>query len=235
MSKQKYTSSCSHQVDWEREDAINVRLNLGAESPDSVLKDEFNYDQKYPADDWTRSGLAVYTNVPERPRTWRSNSFSEKQKRRPAVSVPVTEDMDCGICFMNSVSPSKTLCCGKFFCYEHIVDWLTGPAADGRCPECTAPCNLKTDIHFYDLKPQHYISTSSPTATPVINSPARIASVSHVKPSPRQQHVAPAAVNDYVVRKAAEKKSDKEYQKMLGMVGFAMAIGYRAASQGLRL
>ncbi|KAK7047164.1 hypothetical protein VNI00_006830 [Paramarasmius palmivorus] len=245
-SKQKYTAGRGHQhADWEREDAINIRLNLGADSPDSVLRDDFNYNQKYAGDDWTRSGLAVYTNVPERPRTWRSNSFGEKQKKRPSVSVPVSpvEDRDCGICFMNSVSPSQTLCCGKFFCYEHIASWLTGPAADGRCPECMTPCSLEHNVHFYDLGEPQY---SVPPPTPVINQNHRHTSTSTSTATVRLAPSTPAAMPAPQIRqptnpsvnsipKAAEKKSDRDYQKMLGVVGFAMAVGYRATSQGFRL
>ncbi|ESK93388.1 hypothetical protein Moror_1799 [Moniliophthora roreri MCA 2997] len=134
-------------------------LNLGIESSDSILEEVINTE--YTSDEWIRSGLAVHTNVPARPRTWRSNSFGEKTQRRPVI-IDEVEDTDCGICFMNSVSPYRMKCCGKFFCYEHVHDWLNGPASDGRCPECCAPCSLEIDSPISSTSTRPTIITSSP-------------------------------------------------------------------------
>jgi len=51
-------------------------------------------------------------------------------------------DRDCGICFEYAVLPCRTLCCGKIFCTEHLADWLHGPEAEGRCPNCENACSL---------------------------------------------------------------------------------------------
>ncbi|KIM41150.1 hypothetical protein M413DRAFT_28215 [Hebeloma cylindrosporum] len=52
-------------------------------------------------------------------------------------------DRDCGICFEYAVVPCRTLCCGKIFCTEHLADWLHGPNAEGRCPNCENACSLE--------------------------------------------------------------------------------------------
>ncbi|KAF9458824.1 hypothetical protein BDZ94DRAFT_1269753 [Collybia nuda] len=115
-------------------------LNLGAESPRSVM--DVLVDESAVDDQWAQSGIAVHTNVPTRDRGWRSSSFSKKRRRDLKKEVV---DRDCGICFEIAVSPSRTLCCGKLFCLEHITDWLHGSSSDGRCPSCEAPCSLESD------------------------------------------------------------------------------------------
>lgn len=83
-----------------------VDLNLGAESPSSILNAELvaspsaspgsEAPRKGASDDqWAKAGIAVHTNVPPRLKTWRSNSFSEKQKKKPVGQKVV--DRDCGI------------------------------------------------------------------------------------------------------------------------------------------
>ncbi|KAK7049289.1 hypothetical protein VNI00_005890 [Paramarasmius palmivorus] len=116
-----------------------------------------------PEDDWTRSGLAVHTNVPMRARNWRSSSFGEKQRKHPRLGRE-TVDRDCGICFEIAVSPSRTLCCGKLFCYEHICDWLHGAGSDGRCPACGTHCSVDTGVLSLAPPPLR-----SPPNTPVGN------------------------------------------------------------------
>jgi ABC-type Na+ efflux pump permease subunit len=44
--------------------------------------------------------------------------------------------------FEYAVLPCRTLCCGKVFCTEHLADWLHGPEAEGRCPNCENACSL---------------------------------------------------------------------------------------------
>jgi hypothetical protein len=124
-----------------------VDLNLGAESPGSILKPALtpNCDTSLvPKDDWARSGIAVHTDVPMRKRTWRSASFSEKRKNMKRREVSSVVDRDCGICFEDAVRPCKMICCGKLFCLEHISDWLYGSSSDGCCPACKTPCSLVT-------------------------------------------------------------------------------------------
>ena len=66
--------------------------------------------------------------------------------------------------FEYAVVPCRTLCCGKIFCTEHLADvriallhafhtflnprcfalqWLHGPNAEGRCPNCENACSLE--------------------------------------------------------------------------------------------
>jgi hypothetical protein len=104
--------SISEHPEFERNpsdsDGYNVSLNLGAESPKSILHDDMTSSpvsddpqssvtrSSRPEDDWTRSGLAVHTNVPMRARNWRSSSFGEKQRKHPRLARE-TVDRDCGI------------------------------------------------------------------------------------------------------------------------------------------
>ncbi|KAJ3564535.1 hypothetical protein NP233_g8235 [Leucocoprinus birnbaumii] len=120
-------------------------LNLGAESPASVLSP----DDRIP------------TPPPRVFRRSRSNS-NGKAPKKPREAL----DRDCGICFEYAVHPSRTLCCGMIFCFEHITDWLHGPSSDGRCPSCSAPCSA-----------ENILSLASPTLIP--------------KPSSAQKNPAP--------------------------------------------
>ncbi|KAH9041983.1 hypothetical protein EDB85DRAFT_1214237 [Lactarius pseudohatsudake] len=54
----------------------------------------------------------------------------------------------CGICFESAVKPNKSRCCGQLFCYQHLSDWLSASASDGRCPTCRVPLSLETDTIF---------------------------------------------------------------------------------------
>lgn len=65
--------------------------------------------------------------------------------------------------FEYAVVPCRTLCCGRIFCTEHLSDvrlswlyvgllstcsfqflqWLHGPNAEGRCPNCENACSLE--------------------------------------------------------------------------------------------
>lgn len=67
-------------------------LNLGAESPGSVL--HVLADESAVDDQWAKSGIAVHTSVPTRDRTWRSSSFSKKSRR---TLKKESVDRDCGI------------------------------------------------------------------------------------------------------------------------------------------
>ncbi|KAK1224070.1 hypothetical protein PQX77_008400 [Marasmius sp. AFHP31] len=164
-------------------------LNLGAESPRSILNEEASFLRsssfsseshllstlKDGEDIWRNSGIAVNTAVPMRARNWRSSSFAEKQRKRPR---PVRDavDRDCGICFEFAVSPSRTLCCGKLFCMEHITHWLNCPESDGRCPSCGTLCNLENGIlslasPVLRSPPPSPAAKASPSSTPTSNSP----------------------------------------------------------------
>ncbi|TFK34170.1 hypothetical protein BDQ12DRAFT_375673 [Crucibulum laeve] len=92
--------------------------------------------------------------IPRR-RSWRStgsalaresNNSAISSTTSPKKSRQSAADRDCGICFEYAVSPCRTLCCGKMFCKEHIVDWLHGPSSDGRCPACEKPCSVDRGV-----------------------------------------------------------------------------------------
>jgi len=153
-----------------------VGLNLGAESPGSILKPAVEDHEDVGTgvesksgleDEWRKSGIAVHTDVPMRSRSWRSASFSEKRKsqRRPVVK-DLFDDMDCGICFEMAVSPCRMVCCGNVFCLNHISDWLYGSSSDGRCPSCKERCSLVQEIsstHPADGKCIDHVKKSSST------------------------------------------------------------------------
>ncbi|PPR00546.1 hypothetical protein CVT26_009878 [Gymnopilus dilepis] len=116
-------------------------MDLGAESPmpgtpNPLLKDKAFVEQ------WAAAGIAV-PRVPARRSSWRSLSSIDKERERLKTSKKDTVDRDCGICFEYAVRPCRTLCCGKIFCTEHLADWLHGPNAEGRCPNCENPCSLE--------------------------------------------------------------------------------------------
>jgi len=96
-------------------------LDLGAETPNTT-----NFVQNLPP-----------FHIPARRRSFRRASpVSTNRLSKYAV------DRDCGICFEYAVVPCRTLCCGKIFCTEHLADWLHGPEAEGRCPNCENACSL---------------------------------------------------------------------------------------------
>ncbi|KAF8891580.1 hypothetical protein CPB84DRAFT_1784021 [Gymnopilus junonius] len=80
-------------------------------------------------------------------------------------SLPKSQISSCNS-FEYAVVPCRTLCCGKIFCTEHLADvrpvthitslsslfnanantspqWLHGPNAEGRCPNCENACSLE--------------------------------------------------------------------------------------------
>jgi len=84
--------------------------------------------------------------------------------------------------FEYAVRPCRTLCCGKIFCTEHLADvripilsecfestlyashqWLHGPNAEGRCPNCENACSLEGGT----------LSLSSPPLLATVQSPSR--------------------------------------------------------------
>lgn len=69
-------------------------INLGAETPSSILKTSFTAPS---VDEWSKSGLAVNTNVPARRRSWRSNSWSCSRSKGMARFQRERLDTDCGI------------------------------------------------------------------------------------------------------------------------------------------
>ncbi|KAF8182339.1 hypothetical protein BJ912DRAFT_978641 [Pholiota molesta] len=108
-------------------------LDLGAESP-SASSPNLVENNAFMAQ-WAQAGIAV-PRVPARRPSWRASSGKERSLKKESV------DRDCGICFEYAVVPCRTLCCGKIFCTEHLADWLHGPNAQGRCPNCENICSL---------------------------------------------------------------------------------------------
>lgn len=97
-------------------------LDLGAETP-STSASNFQGGTPY---------------LPRQRSFRRRSSPANKPNRLGKYAV----DRDCGICFEYAVRPCRTLCCGKVFCTEHLADWLHGPEAEGRCPNCENACSL---------------------------------------------------------------------------------------------
>ncbi|KAJ3764399.1 hypothetical protein EV360DRAFT_77503 [Lentinula raphanica] len=81
-------------------------------------------------------------------------------------------DRDCGICFDPAVRPSRTKCCGKLFCEEHLHDWLNG--SSNRCPDCASNCNPVTDT----------ISLAPPMTPTIHNSPTGTPPLPRTPPTP---------------------------------------------------
>ncbi|KAE9402283.1 hypothetical protein BT96DRAFT_557605 [Gymnopus androsaceus JB14] len=93
------------------------------------------------------------TDLPTRPRNWRSDSFERKQKEHPKMKKEV--DRDCGICSELARKGCRTPCCRSLFCLEHINDWLTGPSSNGKCPSCDTPCTMRNGVVTLDAAPTH--------------------------------------------------------------------------------
>ncbi|KAF9267057.1 hypothetical protein L218DRAFT_856679 [Marasmius fiardii PR-910] len=104
----------------EDQEYSKFELNLGAETPGTSSNSTFPLDEGYLV-----SRLSGTKEAPSRGKLWRSSSFYDKLRRRDAL-VHEKEggrlDKDCGICFEAAVSPARTLCCGKLFCTDHIMD-----------------------------------------------------------------------------------------------------------------
>ncbi|KAF9068622.1 hypothetical protein BDP27DRAFT_1327015 [Rhodocollybia butyracea] len=143
-------------------------INLGAESPSSILKPPSNDTTprgEPSADVWAKYGIAPTSDLPTRPREWRSNSFTQKQKDHPPMKKEI--DRDCGICFEVARTGCRTPCCRSLFCLEHITDWLNGPSSDGKCPSCKTPCTIKNGSITVIARPHLEL----PPATPYDLSP----------------------------------------------------------------
>ncbi|KAJ3984754.1 hypothetical protein F5890DRAFT_1268830 [Lentinula detonsa] len=102
-------------------------IDLGAEHPSSVLDSpvqDSTTSHRQPTDDeldtWTMSGIAPTTDLPDRPREWRSTSYVDKQKQHPDTKKEIYRD--CGICFEIARDARRTPCCRSLFCLEHISD-----------------------------------------------------------------------------------------------------------------
>ncbi|KAH9969766.1 hypothetical protein BC827DRAFT_31883 [Russula dissimulans] len=74
----------------------------------------------------------------------------------------------CGICFEVAVKPNKSRCCGQFFCFQHLSDWLSATGSDGRCPTCRVPLSIETDtISLHPpAKPKRSVVTFSLSTLP---------------------------------------------------------------------
>ncbi|KAF9648172.1 hypothetical protein BDM02DRAFT_3115796 [Thelephora ganbajun] len=113
-------------------------MNLGAETPTSILKPSLTPPSAITVDEWANYGLAVNTNVPARRRSWRSNSWSGSRSKGMIRFQKEELDTDCGICFEPATNPRKVLCCGQCFCFDHIMDWLS---LNKICPACNTKCS----------------------------------------------------------------------------------------------
>jgi len=180
-----------------------VHINLGAESPASILKlaiddrdDDGAEPKKESEDEWGKSGIAVHTDVPMRRRSWRSSSFSEKRKLygKAVVKDAAVVDRDCGICFEVAITPCRMVCCGNVFCLNHISDWLYGSSSDGRCPSCKEMCTFVQEVpatHPTDGKHIDYGQSCS-------SEPGRSVILLLLQPSEGKSSSSPLASSDSV-------------------------------------
>ncbi|KAJ4490085.1 hypothetical protein J3R30DRAFT_3418936 [Lentinula aciculospora] len=81
-------------------------------------------------------------------------------------------DRDCGICFDPAVRPSRTKCCGKMFCEDHLHDWLNG--SSNSCPVCASNCHPQTGT----------ISLAPPMTPTIHNVPQGFISTPRTPPTP---------------------------------------------------
>ncbi|KAJ3787390.1 hypothetical protein GGU10DRAFT_147923 [Lentinula aff. detonsa] len=95
------------------------------------------------------------------PKSTKPNAFSQSY-----------HDRDCGICFDPAVRPSRTKCCGKMFCEEHLHDWLNG--SSNHCPVCASKCHPATGT----------ISLAPPMTPTIHNSPLTTPPLPRTPPSP---------------------------------------------------
>lgn len=120
-------------LDSIEEERADYHVNLGAESPRSIMNDDLMPDSPM-----SKAGIAANTQVPPRTRLWRSLSFINKTPTGQRTSKEWI-DRDCGIwqvslqnasvtwrlsfsSFEMAIVPCRTLCCGKLFCLEHLAD-----------------------------------------------------------------------------------------------------------------
>ncbi|KAJ3998356.1 hypothetical protein F5050DRAFT_1745123 [Lentinula boryana] len=95
---------------------------------------------------------------------------------KPNASSQSYHDRDCGICFDPAVRPSRTKCCGKMFCEEHLHDWLNG--SSNHCPVCASKCHPATGT----------ISLAPPMTPTIHNSPLTTPPLPRTPPSPGPPH-----------------------------------------------
>ncbi|KAF8811012.1 hypothetical protein BYT27DRAFT_7090613 [Phlegmacium glaucopus] len=126
-------------------------LDLGAETPASVST--FNLLES--------SGL-----VENHIRARRPSLSSSPIAKNPNRFNKYAAGRDCGICFEYAVVPCRTLCCGKIFCTEHLADWLHGPKAEGRCPNCENACSLEGGTLSLASPPLHSSSQGKRNTLP---------------------------------------------------------------------
>ncbi|KAJ3715195.1 hypothetical protein C8R42DRAFT_726125 [Lentinula raphanica] len=117
----------------------------------------------------------VQLRIRTSPRSTKPNAFSNR-----------FNDRDCGICFDSAVRPSRTKCCGKIFCEEHLHDWLYG--SSNHCPACASKCYLATDT----------ISLAPPMTPTVHNTPSGSSSTApHLRIPPLR---IPSPIHPYSLR-----------------------------------
>lgn len=126
-----------HRLDSIEEERDDYHVNLGAETPSSIMEHDLVPNQSL----MSRSGIAANTAVPPRTRSWRSLPLRPKTPTRSASREWL--DRDCGIWYVSitilsstlahsrsfemAVVPCRTLCCGKLFCLEHLAE-VRGPS-----------------------------------------------------------------------------------------------------------
>ncbi|PPQ82011.1 hypothetical protein CVT25_014663 [Psilocybe cyanescens] len=156
-------------------EASEYYLNLGAETPCSTPPNLFETTEF--VERWAAAGIAVPKLV-RRPSYRTVISAGGKDHQRSSIFKDEV-DRDCGICFEYAVDPLRTYCCGKIFCKEHLEDWLHGPNAEGRCPNCENACSLEGGT----------LSLATPTLLP--SSISRSPQISHAPKGKQHSNAIP--------------------------------------------
>ncbi|KAJ3897828.1 hypothetical protein F5879DRAFT_694327 [Lentinula edodes] len=129
---------------------------------------------------WSKSDPSPLTRNQLGDNTSASSNPKNKAKLRirtrtssSSLSSRFNFDRDCGICFDPAVRPSRTKCCGKVFCEEHLHDWLHG--SSNRCPACASECHPQTGT----------ISLAPPMTPTIHNVPMGLVSTHALARTPR--------------------------------------------------
>jgi len=115
-------------------------INLNLLYPDRYDCDEDLEQSDFPGLNLGTESLAA---TPKYGSLARQRSL-DSQRLKKAKAKQITVDRECIICFDLAMRPSRTRCCGKLFCEDHLHDWLS--RSSNRCPSCGTYCDPETGV-----------------------------------------------------------------------------------------